>query len=321
MREMPYLFTCNHCQTQTLVDDQFSGQTGTCISCAQEIRIPQFVLPPSGHQTAPTASTELLLARPGVRRAIAAGIVFVVVACAGVAFVRYGVPALGLMQVKRSQLQAARQIEQIAQALNAYAADHGTYPPPIVRSVDGREMHSWRVLLLPYLGRADLYNQYDLDQPWDADTNRLLQSDMPDVYRTAMASGYVQDYTTDYVLITGPGTLFPPALPDEKLFPFQSLGPRQVTDDPRSTVLVARTAAYPQQLTSWMQPGDLDVVQWTAGNFSTASLTPGGGLDDGTIVATVDGKGHWLSDQTPAATLQALVTIQGGERLPDNVLD
>jgi hypothetical protein len=37
-------------------------------------------------------------------------------------------------------------------------------------------MHSWRVLLLPYLPQNVFYDQYDLDEPWNGPNNqRLLQ--------------------------------------------------------------------------------------------------------------------------------------------------
>ena len=35
-------------------------------------------------------------------------------------------------------------------------------------------MHSWRVLLLPYLDRSDLYKAYDFTEPWDGPNNRKL---------------------------------------------------------------------------------------------------------------------------------------------------
>ncbi len=35
-------------------------------------------------------------------------------------------------------------------------------------------MHSWRVLILPYLCGLDIYNQYRFDEPWDSPHNRKL---------------------------------------------------------------------------------------------------------------------------------------------------
>ena len=43
-------------------------------------------------------------------------------------------------------------------------------------------MHSWRVLLLPYLDQLELYNAYRFDEPWDGPNNRLLADRMPRHY-------------------------------------------------------------------------------------------------------------------------------------------
>lgn len=55
----------------------------------------------------------------------------------------------------------------------------------------GREMHSWRVLLLPFLadGTLDaLYSSYHMDKPWDAPENLELSKVVPDVYVSEFGS-------------------------------------------------------------------------------------------------------------------------------------
>jgi len=39
-------------------------------------------------------------------------------------------------------------------ALFNYHDDYGSYPPAYIADESGRPMHSWRVLILPYLGRS-----------------------------------------------------------------------------------------------------------------------------------------------------------------------
>ena len=39
---MPYLFTCPYCNSQTEVEDQYSGQSGECFSCNSPIQLPDF---------------------------------------------------------------------------------------------------------------------------------------------------------------------------------------------------------------------------------------------------------------------------------------
>jgi len=62
----------------------------------------------------------------------------------------------------------------ISLALEAYHTDYGCFPPAYVCDESGRPMHSWRVLVLPYLGEDDLYTQYDFEQPWDGPENTKL---------------------------------------------------------------------------------------------------------------------------------------------------
>lgn len=47
--------------------------------------------------------------------------------------------------------QCANNLKQIALALHAYHDRYGCLPPAVVRDPQGRPMHSWRVLLLPFI--------------------------------------------------------------------------------------------------------------------------------------------------------------------------
>ena len=37
---MPIPFICPHCQHETLVEDKYAGQTGSCIECGKPITVP-----------------------------------------------------------------------------------------------------------------------------------------------------------------------------------------------------------------------------------------------------------------------------------------
>jgi hypothetical protein len=79
--------------------------------------------------------------------------------------------------------ETAQRLRQIVLAMRAYAADHGgRLPPAALRDSGGLPLLSWRVLLLPYLGQAGLYNQFKLDEPWDSPANLPLLAQMPAVY-------------------------------------------------------------------------------------------------------------------------------------------
>jgi len=318
---MPYLFTCSHCQTKTLVDDRFSGQTGRCVTCGADIRLPDFAPQSAPATKASRAGGGLPIgsARPLVRRLAAATVCMVLVVCGAVAFMRYGAPAISNLQAKRQRADAIRNIERIAAALNAYAADHGTYPPPQIRAADGKPMHSWRVLILPYLDQQALFNEYDMAQAWDSPRNYAIVDRMPAAYRGLRGSIFGTD--TPYYLITGPGTLFPPAPPGNPAIGFRSLGPKDVSDNPGQTLLVVEAASPTNSMLVWTQPLDLDIGQMRGTIGGSPGLEIGGVTEGGATVATIDGRGHFLDEGTSPQTVMALVTIAGGEPLSDDVLD
>jgi hypothetical protein len=74
-------------------------------------------------------------------------------------------------------------LKQIALALHNYHDTYGTFPPAYVADENGRPMHSWRVLILPFLESSDVYSKYRFDEPWDGPHNRLLADRMPYAYR------------------------------------------------------------------------------------------------------------------------------------------
>jgi hypothetical protein len=63
-------------------------------------------------------------------------------------------------------------LRQITQALHAYHDQWDRLPPAVTRDAAGQPLHSWRTLILPYLGRQSAYDAYDFSQPWDSPWNR-----------------------------------------------------------------------------------------------------------------------------------------------------
>jgi hypothetical protein len=95
-------------------------------------------------------------------------------------------------------------LARIANALRAYRAEHGCYPPAAVSDRSGKPMHSWRVLILPYLGETGLYDAYDFDQPWNSPKNKELAECLPGVFRCPTT--YKEPASeTSYVALEGPG--------------------------------------------------------------------------------------------------------------------
>lgn len=304
---MPYLFTCPHCSTRTEVEDEYSGQSGQCVVCGRAITLPDFA--PATDVPPPATAARGPRRRRSKRSAVwiaAAVMVLLLVGASLLAVVRIGGPAATRLRQGRTRIASIKNLETIAAALHAYAADHGVYPAPAMVNQAGVPVLSWRVALLPYLGEDALYDKFDLNAAWDSGRNQMIaHQDMPAVYRHPESQSGTTD--TVYHLVTGTGTLFPNSGP---------LGPAQVTDSAGKTILL--TEAQPPSL--WTQPIDLDFAE-SGGTINSSGSDFGGATEGGVCVATVDLRGHFLPETTAPLTLRALVSPQGGEPLPDDVLD
>ena len=54
-----------------------------------------------------------------------------------------------------------------------------SFPPAYVADSNGRPMHSWRALLLPFLDEPELAKSYRWDEAWDGASNRKLWDQIP----------------------------------------------------------------------------------------------------------------------------------------------
>ncbi|MHB9078993.1 MAG: DUF1559 family PulG-like putative transporter [Pirellulaceae bacterium] len=97
-----------------------------------------------------------------------------------------------------------------------YQHEHGTLPPAYTVNAEGQPLHSWRVLLLPYLGQQELYGKLRLDEPWDSEHNRQFQDAAPNIYQCPSAK--LQPSPTrpptrlSSVKVQNPDTLISPGL-------------------------------------------------------------------------------------------------------------
>ena len=78
---------------------------------------------------------------------------------------------------------SSHHLKQIGLAAHNY---HDTYAqfPAFSKSEKGRPLLSWRVMVLPFLEQAALYNEFHLDEPWDSDPTFDVQltSILPEMF-------------------------------------------------------------------------------------------------------------------------------------------
>jgi len=298
---MPISFTCPHCGKQTNVADEYAGQAGPCSGCGQTITIP------GGAGQTP------FLAAPSPPRPVAKGtgtrVVWIVVAVACLVML---VPCSGilialLLPAVQSAREAARRMEcnnnlkQIALAFHCYHDVYKTFPPAYIPDKDGRPMHSWRVLILPFMEQQALQQQYDFNEPWDSPRNQLVTSTVVPAYKCPSAPG--QPTETNYMAVTGPGTLFEGA---------EGCSIAKIADGTSNTILVVEVAGTG---VNWAEPRDLDAVTFSP-PFSPPRPDAAGSYHPGGLnVVMADGATRFLSNSTDPATARGLITRAGDERI------
>ena len=182
---------------------------------------------------------------------------------------------------------------RLAEAFNAYHADHGHYPPAAVAGPDGKTLHSWRVELLPYLGEQNLFDEYKLDEPWDSEHNKPLVEKIPSIYSTSV---WTQKGHSDYFVITGKGTLFDADVPGRR---------ESIADAPGDTILVL--ASF--QRIPWTQPVDVETTS------DHNAVRPFRGHGKGFYAAFADGTVKFVAKETDAASIRAMFTKAGGDEV------
>jgi hypothetical protein len=213
---------------------------------------------------------------------------------------------------RRSSCQ--NNLRQLGIALHIYHDTYGSFPPAYIADANGRPMHSWRVLLLPFLEQENLYKQYRFDEPWDGPNNGLLAKMYPEMHPYRCPSDPDTDPPsgmTSYLAVVGPETVWPGA---------KAISLAKIKDGASNTLLVVESH---NTGIHWMEPRDLHTTQMPM----QVNPTQGQGICSchgayqdqgrGTMAQFVrcDGSVSALDNDTPPATLRALLTIAGGEEV------
>ena len=217
-------------------------------------------------------------------------------------------PSLGESRPTAMRTHCRYTLKQIGLALQSYHDKYGSLPPPYVPDASGRPMHSWRVLLLPFLDHQPLYDQYRFDEPWDGPNNSRLTKQSPDIYRCPADDDdgpKGSEHETSYVVIVGPRTAFPGD---------KCVSLRDVTDYSGNTILVVEVH---NSGIHWMEPRDLHVTQMAPG----INPAKGQGISSkhrgGANAVMADGSVKYLdAEKLTAEDVLSLLTIDGNEPPP-----
>jgi hypothetical protein len=196
----------------------------------------------------------------------------------------------------------------IAQALIGYHSMFKCFPPAYMADSQGKPMHSWRVLILPFLDRPDLYGMYKFNEPWDGRGNGKLGALKVFVCPSDRSA---DPNHINYFAVVGPQTVWPGN---------ESCALDEIKDGTADTIMLVETANSDIQ---WSEPRDLtleDVLQGVnpppgKGLTSYHTLSPGFFYEDETVVnvAFVNGQQSVLYQNISPEKLKALLTKAGGD--------
>lgn len=292
---MPFAFTCPHCGLQTIVADQYSGQSGPCAGCGATVTMPA----PGGAPFAVPAT------HPPRTQQSGAGVVIVIVSaivglllCGGF-LAALLVPAVQSTRGMARRNSCASQLRQIAGALKQYQAVYGTLPPAYLADENGRPIHSWRALILPFLD-ANLAANYRFDEPWDGPNNSRLAATPPPVFHCP-ADDSAAAGETNFVVVASPQGAFDKT----KATPLGA-----ITDGLANTVLVVEVTGTK---INWLEPRDLDASTMSFLLDADAGGEISSRHSAGAHVLTADGGVHFLPADTTPEEIQGMISISGGE--------
>lgn len=291
-------FICPHCGVKTQVAEQYAGQTGPCASCGQQIHVPAFTplaapgkfAPPYPPPPKSTNSALIVVA-------ILVPVIGLLAICVLVALL---LPAVQAAREAARRSQCANHLKQLGVAMHFYHDTYGSYPPAYTTDANGNRLHSWRVLLLPYLEQQSLYESFDLSKPWNDPQNLALAQQMPPVFACPSSARGEQSQQTSYLVISGAEMLFSGS---------EFIRISDVLDGTSNTVMIVEAEG---SAVLWTEPTDLDgaTMQYTIGPGpqQIGSDHPGGAQ-----VCMADGSVRFLSSAIAPEVLRALATRRGGE--------
>lgn len=208
-------------------------------------------------------------------------------------------PAVRTAREPAQRMQCVNHLKQIGLALYEYHDEYGELPPAYTVDADGKPLHSWRTLLLPYLDRKNLYDRLNLAKSWDAPENVSVFEN--EAWMQCPSLRDLPQSHTNYLAIV---------IDTSCLRPGRSLTLSEITDGTSATIGVIEVTA--EYAVPWMEPRDADEVILLA--VTQNDSDPHSGIRH---AIKMDGAVIPLHAKMTYETVKALATAAGGETIED----
>lgn len=203
--------------------------------------------------------------------------------------------------------QSVNNLKQLGIGAWNYHDAHGSFPPGGTFNRYGEMQHGWITHLLPFVERADLYEQVHWDLPWDHTENaEVFSTSIPNLLNPSLRDG--SDYDGRGYALSGY------AANVRVLGPNASLTFQDIPDGTSKTILAGEVE---EDLHPWGSP-----TNWrdpAAGVRSGPGSFGGGRKNGGVQFLFVDGSVRHLSGDIDPSILKALATPGGGEPVDEDL--
>ena len=190
-------------------------------------------------------------------------------------------------------------LKQLGLALLNYHYANGCFPPAHLCDQNGKPMHSWRVLILPFMESQTLYDQYDFSEPWNGPNNSRLARASPFRPRWLQcpSGGLEGTPLVNYVAVVGPETMWPGSKCTRLADP---------ADPDVRTIMLVEIA---NSDIHWMEPRDLTFEQAMAGIQPESGLGISSEHPRGIQYVTASGGVYALKRNIDPNELRKLLTV------------
>jgi Protein of unknown function (DUF1559) len=201
--------------------------------------------------------------------------------------------------------KCSNNLSQIALAIQNYESTYQQLPPAYTVDAEGKRLHSWRTLILPFMGEQALYSRIDLSKPWDDPANAFLKE--LDVSLFRCPSSKIAPGMTTYQAIDDPRSAFPGIAP-QKI--------EHITDGTSNTILLFESDSV--DAVHWAEPKDQSMSSFLSASQLQARVNNSASLvkpphRSGRNAVMVDGSTKFVPNGINQEILEGLATSQGGE--------